>query len=279
MNPPPRNLIVDGRKTLTRGNVMAQESPSRMFMIQAKEMFDAGQFSAAIMTLREGLRHYPHFISARVLLGEVYWTSGEVELARTELEQVVKAVPDNFAAHRKLALIYRESGEFEAASRSCRAVLQANPRDLEMRALLDQLKPKVSQPREAKSSATELGSKPAASAPGHIHAKRMDTRSDKIDPAAIDTETLAELYIVQGHREEGLSVYRRLADKEPGNVRYRERIASLEHLPGSLASKRTAPEESPVPTSLGAEDAGNPRRNQVRRLEGWLQIIRDRRRS
>jgi tetratricopeptide (TPR) repeat protein len=263
---------------------MAQESPSRMFMIQAKEMFDAGQFSAAIMTLQEGLRQYPHFISARVLLGEVYWTSGEVALARTELEQVVTAVPDNFAAHRKLALIYRESGEFEAASRSCRAVLQANPRDLEMRALMDQLKPKMSQPKDTKSGVAGPASKPAASAPGavspgHIHAKRTDSASAQINPATIDTETLAELYIVQGHREEGLSVYRRLAAKEPDNARYRERIASLEHLPGSSAVEPAGRQEPALPTSLGSDDARNRRRNQVRRLEGWLQVIRDRRRS
>jgi tetratricopeptide (TPR) repeat protein len=265
---------------------MAQESPSRMFMIEAKEMFDEGKFSAAIVTLREGLKQYPHFISARVLLGEVYWTSGEVALAKTELEQVVMAVPDNFAAHRKLALIYRESGEVEAASRSCRAVLQANPRDLEMRALLEQLKPKVSQTGDAKSGRAVPDAKqrtPArgAASTGDIHVERMESAaSKKLDPATIDTETLAELYIVQGHREEGLSVYRRLAAKDPSNVRYRERIESLEHSPGSLASEGSGPQEAALSSSsIGSDDAPNRRKNQIRRLEGWLQVIRDRRRS
>src|SRR6185503_19803234 len=111
---------------------MAREM-SPVFMIQAKELFDACKFSAAVLTLQEGLKQYPHFISARVMLGEIYWTSGQVALARAELEQVVKAVPDNFAAHRKLAMIYREAGEVPSAIQSCRSVLQANPRDLEMR--------------------------------------------------------------------------------------------------------------------------------------------------
>ena len=89
---------------------------SPVFMIQARELFDAGKFSTAIMTLQEGLQQYPQFISARVLLGEIYWTSGETALARTELEQVIKAVPDNFAAHRKLALIYREIGDVNVST-------------------------------------------------------------------------------------------------------------------------------------------------------------------
>ena len=126
---------------------MAKEM-SPVFMIQAKQLFDAGKFSAAIMTLEEGLKQYPHFMSARVLLAEVHWTAGEVAPARAALEYVIKAVPDNFAAHRKLAIIYREAGETELAMQSCRTVLQANPRDLEMRTLLDQLQAQSGAPSE-----------------------------------------------------------------------------------------------------------------------------------
>src|SRR5207245_2671958 len=39
-----------------------------------------------------------------------------------------------------------------------------------------------------------------------------------------DTEMLAELYIAQGHPEKGLEVYRRLAAKEPHNLRLHEKI-------------------------------------------------------
>src|SRR6266496_6766617 len=138
MFPPPRPWDKKVSATAKRGDVMSREM-SPVFMIQARALFDAGKFSTAIMTLQEGLQQYPQFISARVLLGEIYWTSGETALAKTELEQVVKAVPDNFAAHRKLAMVYRQAGEVAAAIKSCRTVLQANPRDLEMRGLLDQL--------------------------------------------------------------------------------------------------------------------------------------------
>src|SRR5206468_5978800 len=42
-----------------------------------------------------------------------------------------------------------------------------------------------------------------------------------------DTEMLAELYISQGHPEKGLEVYRRLAAKEPHNLRLHEKIQRL----------------------------------------------------
>ena len=282
---------------------MAQEPASRVFMIQAKELFDAGKFSAAIMTLRDGLKQYPHFISARVLLGEIYWTSGEIALAKTELEQVIKAVPDNFAAHRKLAMIYREKGDLEAAIRSCRTVLQANPRDLEMRALFDQLHmhqvrdpgvraadllagasaPVVKEPTaESMSSDAPIPPEPAVvlEQPG-LEPVESAAPGD-VDAASIDTETLAELYIVQGHREKGLSVYRRLAAKDPTNARFRERIEALEQLPLSQASAEEGREpQDVVSPSILADDlpGRNRRRDHVRRLEGWLQVLRTRRRS
>src|SRR2546428_5349179 len=52
-----------------------------------------------------------------------------------------------------------------------------------------------------------------------------------------DTEMLAELYIAQGHPEKGLEVYRRLAAKEPHNLRLHENIIGLEE-EGAGASRR-----------------------------------------
>ena len=92
---------------------------------------------------------------------------------------------------------------------------------------------------------------------------------------SIDSETLAELYIIQGHREKGLLVYQRLADKYPADSRYRDRIEALERSAGlkQAPSREEVPAPSPEETS-----AKNRRRLQARRLEGWLQVIRTRRR-
>src|ERR1051326_2781336 len=118
---------------------MANESVSRAFVNAAKDLSDAGKFGDAIKTLQDGLKQYPNFVSARVLLGDVYWISGNAELAQSELEQVIKSAPDNFGARRKLAIIYHKLGHFGPAAECCQVVLEANPKDQEMRTLLPDL--------------------------------------------------------------------------------------------------------------------------------------------
>jgi tetratricopeptide (TPR) repeat protein len=265
---------------------MAREM-SPVFMIQAKGLFDAGKFSAAVMTLQEGLKQYPHFISARVLLGEIYWTSGEVALARAELEQVIHAVPDNFAAHRKLAMIYRDAGEVASAIRSCRSVLQANPRDVEMRALLDQLhempghgaEATVAEPDAPPPSPPDMvPSAVILETPPMARAEDAELGAEKVTESdSIDSETLAELYIIQGHREKGLLIYQRLAARYPGNARYRARVKALEAPSGPDDARSVEPLSSPS-ALIEENPARNRRQTQVRRLEGWLQVIRTRRR-
>ncbi len=53
-------------------------------------------------------------------------------------------------------------------------------------------------------------------------------------PAVFVTETMAELYLQQGFRDEALDVYRKLAEQNPDDAALRERINSLEA--GSRAS-------------------------------------------
>jgi hypothetical protein len=100
--------------------------------------------------------------------------------------------------------------------------------------------------------------------------REMPTESD-----GIDSETLAELYIIQGHREKGLLVYHRLAAKYPSNTRYRARIEALEQPTGPEVVR--SPEALSLRPAL-LDEAGHRRKSQVRRLEGWLQVIRNRRR-
>src|SRR6266852_123669 len=101
---------------------MASESASRAYVSEAKELVDAGQFGKAIEVLQQGLKKFPKMVSARVFLGEVYWTSGDLALARVELEQVIKAAPDNFAACRRLAQVYHELGDTASAVKACETI-------------------------------------------------------------------------------------------------------------------------------------------------------------
>jgi len=272
------------------------ESMSRTFMVEARSLADAGQFGKAIEVLQQGLQAFPKMVSARVLLGEVYMTSGDFVSAKVELEQVIQAMPDNFAAYRRLVLVYRDLKDTQAAAKACEAVLHANPKDREMKDLLEELlaegrkeklqaaspvlpaavdmeestlaleteretTERLSMPLAVKEpvpvletggeTAEGLSMPPAAEEP----APAMETEIEETD-----SETLAELYIAQGHRDKGLEVYRRLAATHPEEVRFDERISALEE----------SGAEYPAQATHAAR---------VRRLEGWLAVIRERRRS
>ncbi len=75
---------------------------------------------------------------------------------------------------------------------------------------------------------------PAAAAPLPIIYPPSESRAAEVDeivsggePEPILTETMAELYLRQGHRHEALRVYRQLAERTPGDVHLRERVAEL----------------------------------------------------
>jgi len=261
---------------------MASESASRAFMSDAKELVDAGQFGKAIEVLQEGLKKFPKMVSARVLLGEIFRISGDLELARAELEQVIKAAPDNFAACRKLALVYRDLGDKPAALKACETILKANPKDREMGGLRDQLQggAKVGKAKAGDKTApakkAKRSEKREVAPPVAEHAASEEAgagRSLAMEGAGdiTDTEMLAELYIAQGHPEKGLEVYRRLAAKEPDNLLLHEKIQRLAE--GGVGVSH-APAKGYPETSAQAK-----RKARIRRLEGWLARIRERRRT
>jgi tetratricopeptide (TPR) repeat protein len=67
-------------------------------------------------------------------------------------------------------------------------------------------------------------------------------------PAPFLTETLAELYLQQGFRDEALSIYRQLLDRNPTDSALKSRIATLEHAeltqPAPLPSETRAASQS-----------------------------------
>jgi len=63
-------------------------------------------------------------------------------------------------------------------------------------------------------------------------------------PASFVTETLAELYLQQGFRDEALSIYRQLVERDPANQSLRDRVAQLER--GDLAATAASVNEPPV---------------------------------
>jgi tetratricopeptide (TPR) repeat protein len=108
----------------------------------------------------------------------------------------------------------------------------------------------VSAPASPPGSATSAWSAqrvPAAAAPPPLPAPAAVALSDDdgaADTAALSraepvlTETMAELYLRQGHEENALRVYRALLAQRPGDARLRARVAEL--TPGGMAQREFA---------------------------------------
>jgi predicted Zn-dependent protease len=78
--------------------------------------------------------------------------------------------------------------------------------------------------------------------------------AEKPAPAAIRTDTLAEIYIKQGKLDRALSIYREILTREPENTALREKYEGLQ--------KRVAEEQKVV-----------SQKKILSRLERWLSAV------
>jgi len=89
-----------------------QSDPASIaFAALAEEYRRAGRFTDAIDTCTTGLVRHPSYLSAHVTLGRALIEVGRLEVARTELEYVLKLAPENLAAIRGLAEIHHRIGD------------------------------------------------------------------------------------------------------------------------------------------------------------------------
>ncbi len=110
---------------------LAKEPGSRAFIPLAEEYGKAGMWEEAVAVLEDGLKIYPHFITAMVALGRVYEQLNQPVKAKAILEEATKLSPDNLRAHRTLARLYAAQGAKDATIRSCNVILAVNPHDQE----------------------------------------------------------------------------------------------------------------------------------------------------
>jgi len=99
---------------------------------------------------------------------------------------------------------------------------------------LEMIIPEAPPSPEAEAGPVVAQEPPAAAAPLPIFYPPAESAAAPVDeivsggePEPILTETMAELYLRQGHRHEALRVYRQLAERTPGDVHLRERVAEL----------------------------------------------------
>ena len=184
-----------------------REPSSRAFLPLAEEYRRLGRLAEAERVCREGLQRYPHYHSARVLLGRALLELDRPEEAGAEFRAVLEVEPQNLLAGRLLAGIYRNQGRWSEALETFRRLQSFYPDDSEVRAQVYQLE----RGPDDESGPHPLNPPEAAPACGD----------------ALSTNTLAEIYLGQGLVDRAEAVYENMLRADPDNRGVRGRIAEI----------------------------------------------------
>lgn len=216
---------------------MNKVKAGRFFIPIAEEYIKSGMLDEAIAVLKEGLQAYPNYMGARVSLGKAYLEKGMVHEAMEEFEHVVQVSPDNLFAHRKLISIYRDLGRINDAIRACETILVFSPKDREITELLSNLMvEKIESVPQCEGTTEKEHLLPTVRQEGgridFTSAWEVETKTETETghegvTEDFATETMGDLYIVQGEKEKGADIYRRILEKEPDNESVRGKLINL----------------------------------------------------
>jgi len=166
---------------------LAMDPRSKAFLPLAEEYCKVGMWEEAVSVLEAGLKHYPGFITAMVVLGRAYDQLKHATKARAVLEGAIKLSPENLRAHRTLMRIYAAQGLSHEAEKSCRVILSMNPKDEE--ALAVQASLGAQQPEPARDTLSVANAPAVANAaPTGPAVVQEDAASEDSSPVEVRPE-------------------------------------------------------------------------------------------
>ncbi len=245
---------------------LAKDPKSKLFLPLAEEYAKGGMFEEALLTLKEGLKHNPGYIGARVSLGKVYLKMGQLNEAETEFTKVLQADPENLVAIKKLAEIYETLNKKEEAINCCKRVLSLYPKDQDIVNLLASLETNHA-------GVEEVGSVTTMSSPG------TDQKIEAEPEVKIEPTTL-------GPEEKGISSEESLKSQETEEINMESEEAMFNALvtegegPQELKKEVVMEGEERVPvyeiadedetdvkSLLGIQDKGEAEKTQIEQIE------------
>lgn len=227
---------------------LAKDPHSKVFLPLAEEYCKAGMWAEASVVLEDGLKYYPGFITAMVVLGRAYDQLGQATKAKAILEEAVKLSPENLRAHRTLVKIYMAQGLTDQALACCDIILGFNGRDEEALSL----RAKLGKP--IKQEAPKPAKKPLAPKPKPTEAENKPQPESAAEPTEpVDSKPLPEA----------------AAEEPPATSSPMAEASRI------LESSLEATEPQAAPESPTGETAGAVSNHAlvIAQLEAWLQSI------
>jgi len=209
---------------------------SGIFVQMAESLRLQGRYEEAIETLKSGLGKRPDSLPARLLLGRCYLEKSMFAEAKEELEMVARGIEECLPVYKMLSQVYLQEKDVDRALEVLRKTLYFQTAEeglskkvspLEMGLLRGSHPPFVTPPPP---SAVPPSAPPAARPASPQEAAREEggvKEGEEGAKAVIQTDTLAEIYIKQGHLDRALAVYEEILFREPENAGVKEKYESL----------------------------------------------------
>ena len=212
------------------GEIKLPDVDSSFFVQEAESLRLQGKHNEAIQTCKDGLKKMPDALRGRLLLGRCYLETGRIVEARKELERVAQVVEECLPVYKLLSQVYLEEKDVDKALEVLRKTLyfpraeEGPPKKvtpLEMDLLHRGTRPPFATPPPFQ--------KPSPPSPAEVPEEKKPEEEEKPAKPAIPTDTLAEIYLKQGHLDQALLVYQDILAKDPDNAVVREKCESLKN--------------------------------------------------
>ena len=210
------------------GEIKLPNFDSTFFIQEAESLRLQARYDEAVQTCKDGLKKMPDAIPGRLLLGRCYLETGRIAEARKELERVARVVEECLPVYKLLSQVYLEEKDVEKALEVLRKTLyfpgaeEGPPKKvtpLEMDLLHRGTRPPFVTPPPFQN--------PAPPPPAEPPEEKKPVEEEKAAKPAIPTDTLAEIYLKQGHPDRALLVYQDILAKDPHNAVVKEKYESL----------------------------------------------------
>ena len=211
------------------GGTAGERSGSTLFVCSAETLRLQGKLDEAIRICNEGLEKMPDSLPGRLLLGRCYLEKGMVAEARRELEIVAQGIEECLPVYKLLSRAYLEERDVDKALEVLRKTLYF-PAAQEMKSptvtpLEMGLLHRGSHPPFVTPPLFQKQPEPSQPPPEEKAEEKEEEEETSQPP--IPTDTLADIYLKQGHLDRALGVYEDILAKDPQNAAVREKLEAL----------------------------------------------------
>lgn len=188
-------------------NTLSEDPESNTFSLLANVLYSQGKTDKAIGVLIRGLGYNKNNVTARFLLGKIYYERWMINQAKKEMEKVLQYAPQNLEAAKLLSQIYRSEDKWDKALQTLSVAYSFHSSDENVVVEMKEIKKEISK-KEAKLS-KQVFETPSGSR--KIKGMEIDDSSKNEE---VYTETMANLYIEQGQYDKAREVLEKIFTNE-----------------------------------------------------------------